>query len=559
MRWIGYLVSLFLTALAWICVGAIFSSALPGTAGQVLAWGLGAGLCAVFPLAVDHKLTKAFRRVKADAESTCFQTLGWMNGLYLALLIGLLPRMVRSGLEANGAWFVGGEQAISGPIAWGAGFIPRSLPSTSPEALSGQASSPVPSASVSGLSLGNSAKPNPTGSSAAGQPSSAPTPASTGEKIPATAAERVFAKQADSVVVIEVASPLRSGDPISMVYNQLGVKTMRGLGSGFVGAPDGLIVTAAHVLEGAKSVRVRLRNGTHFDEVERLVLDKTHDLALLGIGATGLVALPLLAPKTEVPVGSEAIAIGSPLGLEFSVTQGIISARRQMYGSRFLQTQAPLVSGVSGGPLFNSVGEVIGISAASKYPGMNLATDVEQLRTALTLPRKPFKYDKYSPGAEVSRIEIKGAEASSVEMIELADGLKLLVAGAEGCVKNPEAGAQVTIQFPAPENAEKELRRTFFLEPTITSNLPASQKTCLETNLQMTSRLLHHYLRSTYAEDASDGTGLRMDITISGLEGPNGSPEAKASVLVRVELRAPGGSAAPSASAVPSAAGIENH
>jgi len=142
----------------------------------------------------------------------------------------------------------------------------------------------------------------------------------------------------------------------------------RNMGSGFIVSEDGFIVTNHHVVEGATSVIVRLLDRREFD-AEVVGSDARSDLALLKIDAEDLMAVPV-ADDDDVAVGEWVLAIGSPFGLDFSVTAGIVSAKGRSLPTEagenyvpFLQTDVAINPGNSGGPLFNLEGQVIGVNS----------------------------------------------------------------------------------------------------------------------------------------------------------------------------------------------------
>lgn len=140
----------------------------------------------------------------------------------------------------------------------------------------------------------------------------------------------------------------------------------RGMGSGFIIDSSGIILTNNHVVNGADEVKVRLHDGREFIGRD-IKTDPRTDVAIVRIDATDLKALRL-GDSTATQVGDWVLAIGSPFGLDMSVTAGIISAKGR--GNRitaradFLQTDAAINPGNSGGPLLNLRGEVIGINTA---------------------------------------------------------------------------------------------------------------------------------------------------------------------------------------------------
>ena len=168
-----------------------------------------------------------------------------------------------------------------------------------------------------------------------------------------------------------------------------------GMGSGFVVDSEGLILTNYHVISGGERIEVVLQDGRNFTGSVVGVDDHT-DLALVKIPATGL-SVVAFGDSSKVEVGDWVVAIGNPLGLDYSVTAGIISAKGRnifeaenlAYGE-FLQTDAAINPGNSGGPLFDLKGRVIGVNTAISSRGFgigfavpsNLVVEVvRQLRT----------------------------------------------------------------------------------------------------------------------------------------------------------------------------------
>lgn len=155
---------------------------------------------------------------------------------------------------------------------------------------------------------------------------------------------------------------------------------MRGMGSGFIVSPDGIVLTNAHVVDGAAEVNVKLTDKREF-KAKVLGSDRASDIAVLKIDAKDLPTVKL-ATDDDVTVGEWVLAIGSPFGFENSASAGIVSAKsRALPGSNytpFLQTDVAINPGNSGGPLFNMKGEVIGInsqiySRSGSYEGLSFA------------------------------------------------------------------------------------------------------------------------------------------------------------------------------------------
>ncbi len=161
-----------------------------------------------------------------------------------------------------------------------------------------------------------------------------------------------------------------------------GPRVQRGQGSGFIVASDGLILTNAHVVDGAQEVTVKLTDRREF-KARVVGLDKRSDVAVLKIEAAGLPVVKLGDPAAT-SVGEWVLAIGSPFGFENTATSGIVSAKsRALEGYvPFIQTDVAVNPGNSGGPLFNLKGEVIGInsqiySASGGYQGLSFAIPID--------------------------------------------------------------------------------------------------------------------------------------------------------------------------------------
>ena len=158
----------------------------------------------------------------------------------------------------------------------------------------------------------------------------------------------------------------------------------QGMGSGFIVDASGVILTNAHVVDDADEVTVRLTDKREF-KAKVLGKDKTTDIAVLKIDASGLPIVKIGNPDAT-RVGEWVVAIGAPFGLENTVTSGIVSAKaRSLPGDAavpFIQTDAAVNPGNSGGPLFNLKGEVIGVnsqifSRSGGFQGLAFAVPID--------------------------------------------------------------------------------------------------------------------------------------------------------------------------------------
>jgi serine protease Do len=163
-----------------------------------------------------------------------------------------------------------------------------------------------------------------------------------------------------------------------------GGQVVRALGSGFIVSSDGLILTNAHVVKGAKEVNVKLTDRREF-QAQVLGSDPKTDIAVLRIKAHDLPVVPLGSVR-DLKVGEWVLAIGSPFGFENSVTAGVVSAKGRSLPDDsfvpFIQTDVAVNPGNSGGPLFNAKGEVVGInsqifSRTGGYQGLSFAIPID--------------------------------------------------------------------------------------------------------------------------------------------------------------------------------------
>ncbi len=169
------------------------------------------------------------------------------------------------------------------------------------------------------------------------------------------------------------------------VYSDYGM----GGGTGFIVDKSGTVFTNQHVIGDSTSISVKLKNGKWASKVELLIADKEQDLAVLKITTDEDLDIVTLGDSELVEVGERAISIGNPLGLEHTLTDGLVSARRTYEGKKMIQMSTPVSPGNSGGPLFNLRGEVIGISTAQlgsyrRGQNLNLAIPINQAKSMLS-------------------------------------------------------------------------------------------------------------------------------------------------------------------------------
>ena len=168
------------------------------------------------------------------------------------------------------------------------------------------------------------------------------------------------------------------------------------MGTGFVIAESGWIVTNLHVIAGSPEVTVTLPDETKLPVVEVINASPEHDLVVLRIEARGLPVLQLGDSEVVRP-GDPVVAIGHPLGLDHTVSNGLVSAVREADDLVVLQISAPIAPGSSGGPLFNERGEVIGVATAILRGGqnLNLGLPVRYVKDLASNP-SPLPFDAFN-------------------------------------------------------------------------------------------------------------------------------------------------------------------
>ena len=194
------------------------------------------------------------------------------------------------------------------------------------------------------------------------------------------------------------------------------VRTPEGLGSGFFINADGYLITNFHVIEGETEISVEVYHQNDgqlardtYKQVRIVAINKFHDLALLHIEDKSAPKFKSvsLGNADALAVGDPVFAIGSPLGLERTMTQGIVSTKtRELEGELYLQTTAQINPGNSGGPLFNMAGEVVGVTnmKITSGEGLGFAIPVELVKNFLD-HRDAFAYSTDNPNTPYRYLE----------------------------------------------------------------------------------------------------------------------------------------------------------
>ncbi|MFN3493512.1 MAG: Do family serine endopeptidase [Hydrogenophaga sp.] len=247
----------------------------------------------------------------------------------------------------------------------------------------------------------------------------------------------------------------------------------RGVGSGFILSADGLIMTNAHVVDGADELLVTLPDKREFKG--RIVgTDRRTDVALVKIEATGLPAVRV-GDVNRLRVGEWVMAIGSPFGLENTVTAGIVSAKKRDTGDflPFIQTDVAINPGNSGGPLINMRGEVIGInsqiySRSGGFQGISFAIPIDEAMSVSEQLRVSGKVTRGRIGVRIDQVSKDVAES-----IGLGQPRGALVRGVEPDSPAARAGVEagdIILKFDG-----KDIERSVELPRLVGSTRPGTK------------------------------------------------------------------------------------
>lgn len=230
-----------------------------------------------------------------------------------------------------------------------------------------------------------------------------------------------------------IRQPLRASSSIEEVRRatvkiEVAGPQGRASGSGFVVAADGIIATAAHVITGVASATVHLASGEAFEVQGILVADTLRDFALMKVAGFGL-PMVQFGNSDSVDVGQRLLAFGAPLGLEATVSDGLLSSVRLMDGVRRFQISVPVSPGSSGGPVTTEDGRVIGVVVSGIRGGgaenLNFALPINYVRGQLSLAsgRAPAPLSQLPPRAQGPPVLPAASAAEGIRTVN--DSLQL--------------------------------------------------------------------------------------------------------------------------------------
>ena len=278
----------------------------------------------------------------------------------------------------------------------------------------------------------------------------------------------VFESQKSSVVTVTAQMGGGGGSQHPFFQQKQRQTPRQGQGSGFIIGEDGYVLTNHHVVSKADTIEVSLKNGDTY-KAELVGSDKKYDVALLKVEPTGEFPAVELGNSSETKVGEWVVAIGNPFGLNYSVTTGIISAKGRTIGhsvyDNFIQTDASINPGKSGGPLFNMEGRVIGMNSAivKRGQGIGFAVPVDMIKEILPQLKSKGYVERGYIGARLQPLDQRLAKSFGV-----SKDFGVLIAGVEEGGPADKAGLErgdIVIKFEG-ERVRKVQRLMFAVAET---------------------------------------------------------------------------------------------
>jgi serine protease Do len=322
----------------------------------------------------------------------------------------------------------------------------------------------------------------------------------------------------------------------------------RGVGSGFVMNRDGYILTNNHVVEDADQIKVKLTSGKEYDG-KIVGRDPKTDLALIKIEASSDLQPLSLGNSDDLKVGSWVVAVGSPFGLEQTITAGIVSAKGRVIGSgpydNFIQTDASINPGNSGGPLINMKGEVVGINTAIIASGQGIGFAIPINMAKEIAPQLQEKGHVTRGWLGVSIQEVTPALVKSFDLKEKKGALVAQVVSGSPAEKAGIEQGDVIVEFDGKEVTDsKDLPRIVASTPigkAVTIKLLRNGKALdrqmkvgeMEEKVEVAKAPSHKSLGITVQNltpEITKGLGLKKDTGVVVTRVEPGSPAADAGI-----------------------------
>ena len=470
------------------------------------------------PLAVAAKF---FGRVVTSLRASVV----WSICLAVFLIVAM-PTSTRASLAAHGGWpaaLLGQDpEPLRATVDSLAGWIPRADPPSWPSGAATDAGTPL---TVTGPDAGVVVRgPLDGGESDVSEVANAPVapPEVPPTDAPPTAAE-LFRRAAPSTVVVPVRTSTDGDAPQSKAMKAFGLSHVAGHGSGFFVSDDGLFVTNFHVLGRAGQAMVRLHDGRELTPVTVLARDESNDLVLAKVDVTGVI--PVQLADAEPNIGDPVVAIGSPRGLDFTMTRGIVSAVRMREETRMIQIDATIAPGSSGGPLFAGDGALLGVNTETRGAGLNIAVHVSHVRALLKLPRQEDVLERYAEGLRLKKLSATGVKLLPTTRGNAERFLDLLAQSVDGCLAtHPPQGAEplvVTLRLG---------KGGLFARPVVSSSVGAAFDKCVGDGGMAT--VIGSQLKA--ALDGKFDAMSRVTVVFEGAPGPGHLSRSERTLLLQV-------------------------
>lgn len=235
--------------------------------------------------------------------------------------------------------------------------------------------------------------------------------------VPTMAAAESAADESDHVRLSPTELATRARQAVVTINGYRNGEVLQS-GTGFFIREDGVLVTNLHVVAGAERLTVELPDGEIFDAVYVLAKDVRRDLILLQIPVAHAAVLPVTQQR-DIRVGEHVYAIGNPLGLRGTFSDGLVSGRRVEDGVTYLQITAPISQGSSGGPVISEEGDVIGVATSFYTDGQNLnmATPAWHAIGMLVIAGEPRRFESVSGELKTEEQRLVEARADETRQI----------------------------------------------------------------------------------------------------------------------------------------------
>ncbi len=312
--------------------------------------------------------------------------------------------------------------------------------------------------------------------------------------------------------VTEVVSRSRAAVVQIVISDQAGKEIA--LGSGFLVSADGKIVTNYHVIDAAHSAVAKMADGSFFPVAGVLEADRDKDLAVLKVDGKGLPFL-MIASGLGLHVGDHVVAIGSPLGLEGSVSDGIVSAlREEAPGREWIQTTAPVSHGNSGGPLLNMEGSVVGVITwgvnTEQGQNLNFAIPSDVVKSVLSMSTEMLPLESVVNSHQPPASQPTEASSSATDTHENESGTIHKDVG-------DSAVGSKSAQSPANENGENSAESASAKPAEATSKAAIEPQNSTSSPDQQVKERLEKEKRSSEQAARDETAGLTWTDPATGL------------------------------------------